>query len=135
MLVECSKAEIRFGTWEHMLPPPEKIFSKCQKITKKNLALTSRHSMCIRQVSRKTDIFCVFCKKKKKSRAMPILAPNFVFFTYNTKKCRFLVKQLRENIECRELHAKKIIRIFGHFKLCLKHISKTGSKRQPRSKE
>jgi hypothetical protein len=45
----------------------------------------------MRQVSQKTDIFCVLCKKDKKmSRATPILAQKFIFFTHNTKNVVFL---------------------------------------------
>jgi hypothetical protein len=65
-----------------MLSPLEKTFSKHQKIPNKNFAHTSRHSMCMCQISRKTDIFCVLRKKDKKmSRATPILASILYFYT------------------------------------------------------
>jgi hypothetical protein len=76
-----------------MLPPAEKTFSKHQKIPNKNLAHTSRHSMYMRQVIWKTDIFCVLCKKDKiLSHATPILAPNFIFFLHTTHKISFFHK-------------------------------------------
>jgi hypothetical protein len=72
-----------------MLASPEKVLSKRQKIPNKNLALTSRHCMCTRQVSRKTDNFCVFRKKDNKMPcATPIFAPKF-FLLHTTQKMSF----------------------------------------------
>jgi hypothetical protein len=45
------RSEIRFGIWEHMVPPPGKIFSKHLKNPNKNLARISRYSMSTCQVS------------------------------------------------------------------------------------
>jgi hypothetical protein len=74
---------------EKVLLKPEKVLSKHQKIPNKNLARTSRHCLCTRQVSRKTDNFCVLHKKDNKMfRATPIFAPNF-FFLHTTQKMSF----------------------------------------------
>jgi hypothetical protein len=60
--------------------------------------------------------FYVLCKKtKKKSRATPILAPNFILFYTQHKKCRFLVKHLCENIERWELRVQFFCRNFLKF--------------------
>ena len=67
------------------VPAREKYISKCEKILNKNLAHTSRHYMCARQVSEKTDIFCGLCKKDKRmSCEKHFLIPDLVFFTRDT---------------------------------------------------
>jgi hypothetical protein len=84
-----SRQETQFGTWEHMLLPPENTFSKRHKIPKKNLTRTSRYSMCTRQVSRKTDISWILCKKdEEKCECKAFLALNFVFL-HTTQKMSF----------------------------------------------
>jgi hypothetical protein len=60
-------AEIRFGASEHMLPPPEKTFSKRQKILNKNLARTSRY-LHARVKFRRKLIFFMSCVKKIKKK-------------------------------------------------------------------
>jgi hypothetical protein len=82
--------KIQFGTWERMLLPSKNNILKCQKILKKNFALTSQQSMCARQVSRKTDIFCGLCKKDKRmSHTKPFFNTKFCIFTHDTKKVVF----------------------------------------------
>jgi hypothetical protein len=87
----------------------------------------SRHSMCTWQVSRKTHIFCVLCKKDKKNVSCNAnFSTKICGFYTQPKKNHFLMKQLCENIECQDQCVKKFIQFFQHFKFCLKHISKTG---------
>jgi hypothetical protein len=78
-----------------MFPPPEKTFLKHQKITTIFFAHASEHSMCMRQISQKADIFCVLCKKTKISHATPALVTKKLSF-YTQHK----MSQLCENIEC-----------------------------------
>jgi hypothetical protein len=74
---------------EKVLSKPEKVLSKRQKIPNKNLSRTSRHCLCTRQVSQKTDNCCVLRKKDNKmSHATPIFAPKF-FFLHATQKMPF----------------------------------------------
>jgi hypothetical protein len=96
-----------------MLPLPEKIFSKCQKIPNKIFTHISRYSMCMRQVLQKTDIFCVLCKKIKKSRATFILAPKIIFFTNNTKMSYSREKTLYEHYISRSTRKKNCHNIFN----------------------
>jgi hypothetical protein len=108
-----------------MLSSLENVFLKCQKIPNKNLARTSWHSMCARQVLWKTYNFSVLCKKDKKC-LVAIFAPKFVFFTHNTKMLFFCETTLWEHKMSRTT-CNFCCWFFWHFKLCLKHISKNGS--------
>ena len=103
--------EIRFGTWEHMLPPLGKTFWKVKKILNKNMARTSRRSMCTQQVSRKNGIFCYLCKKDKKMFCeKPFVSIKICLFY--TRHKWFLLKQLRNHIECPDLRMELFVRIF-----------------------
>ena len=56
----------------------------------------------MREVSRKTDIFCDLRKKDKKmSREKLFLVPKIVFFTHDTKNVGFLLNDFtsKKNVE------------------------------------
>ena len=84
-----------------------------QKIWNKNMARTSRRSICGQEVSRKNNIFCYLCRKDKKmSCEKPFVTIKICLFYTRHRKYRFSVKRLREHLECRNTRMELFVRIF-----------------------
>jgi hypothetical protein len=90
-IVYRTYGEIQFGTWEHMLMPPEKhfeIFKKIeQKISRLHINMLRAHiKSCV-----KTTFFATCVKKiNKTSHTQLVLTEKFVFFTNDTQNVGFL---------------------------------------------
>jgi hypothetical protein len=89
--IVISITEIQFGTWEHMILPPEKHFDMFkkfeQKISRLRINMLRAH---IKSCEKPT--FFVTCVKKinKTSRTQLFLTEKFVFFTNDTQNIGFL---------------------------------------------
>jgi hypothetical protein len=91
---------------------------KCQKIQNKNSACTSWHIMFVHKFSKEKNIFYVLYKKDKfMYEHITIYRTYFLSFLPMPHKMFFVVKNLCANMECPDLHAKFIFRIFWHLKL------------------
>jgi hypothetical protein len=86
-VISCH-GEIRFRTWEYMLPPPKKIFSE-HKNSFKKIWHVNLDILCARAKFRRKQTFYVSCIKRQKiARATLSLAPKFVFL-HTTQKMSF----------------------------------------------
>ena len=119
---------VRFGTWEHILPPLGKTFWKCKKFWTK-IWRVHLDVLCAHNKFRAKMIFFVICVKKTKKCLVKslLLRSKFVFFYTRHNKCRFSLKRLCEHIGCRDACTKLFVQIFWSFKIFLKCIFKTRS--------
>ena len=86
---------------------------------------TSPHSMCTREVSRKTDILRSTCKKIKKiSCNKSFFSIEICLFYTGHIASRFFVKRLCAEVEREDVHADFLFGIFWHFKMRRKSILK-----------
>lgn len=108
-------------------PATSKNHFKMSKIPNKNLARTSRYSMCARQVSQKTDIFCGLCKRKNNASLKAFFNTEFCLFNTRLKSCQLFAEWLCEHVEFWDTRAKHFVRILWHFKIRLKYILKLGA--------